>query len=82
LELAKLPRDEVLRYEAGARAVVVNDCLHFSITTMTTAGYGNISPQAWYTKLAADCQLLAGVFLFGVGLAHTFGKVSGKDDAD
>jgi hypothetical protein len=40
---------------------------------MTTVGYGNISPNTWYAKLATDTEALTGTVLlvvaFGMLLA-------------
>lgn len=37
------------------------DCFHFAIETLSTVGYGDIVPVAWYAKLAVDVEILMGL---------------------
>jgi hypothetical protein len=39
----------------------VIDCIHFSIATLSTVGYGDIYPTAWYAKLVVDIEILMGL---------------------
>lgn len=41
--------------------LVVVDCLHFSIETLSTVGYGDIVPLTWFAKMAVDIQVLMGL---------------------
>jgi amino acid transporter len=56
---------------------VLLDCLHLSISTMTTLGLGDITPKSWDSKLATDIQVLSGqallVVALGMFLAGRFG---------
>jgi len=53
--------------------------LYFSATTMTTVGYGDISPHSWYAcVLVIGEQLVSFVFttvLFGMGMVHFSSKM-------
>jgi hypothetical protein len=57
-----------IKFRPEARLSLILDCLHLSIITMTTVGYGDISPALWYSKLAVDIQALTGIMLFVVAL--------------
>ena len=53
------------------------DCLHFSTATITTLGYGDIAPRTVYAKLAADAEVLSGVFIVAVSLGTYFNRSNG-----
>ncbi|HEX8652861.1 MAG TPA: potassium channel family protein [Pyrinomonadaceae bacterium] len=36
------------------------DCLHFTVTTLSTVGYVDVYPTTWYSKLAVDMEILPG----------------------
>ena len=48
-------------FQAQNRLAVWFDCLHFSTVTIATLGYGDIIPTKWYSKLAADLEVLMGI---------------------
>lgn len=74
ISVARKPIEQVVRFKPEARCPVFLECLHFSIITMTTVGYGDIIPNVWFAKLFADIQALSGVMLFGVALGMLFGN--------
>jgi hypothetical protein len=39
------------------------DCLHFSVATLSTVGFGDMYPTTWYSKLAVDVEILMGLGL-------------------
>eukprot|EP01095_Lingulamoeba_sp_RSL-Kostka_P017660 TRINITY_DN9329_c0_g1_i2.p1 TRINITY_DN9329_c0_g1~~TRINITY_DN9329_c0_g1_i2.p1 ORF type:complete len:271 (-),score=45.65 TRINITY_DN9329_c0_g1_i2:56-868(-) len=57
-----------------------NNFLYFSIVTMTTVGFGDLSPNLWYTKLLVMLQMLISivytVVIFSKGLESLAGKIS------
>jgi Ion channel len=73
LKRAKMDFDEVVVFVPESRAGVLLDCLHFSIVTSATVGYGDISPNTWYTKLTADFQIVQSVVLVVLVLGMLFG---------
>jgi Ion channel len=62
---------DVVKFIPPARLAVFYDCVHLSITTITTVGLGDIIPTTWYSKMAVDAEILAGVSLavLALGLA-------------
>lgn len=53
------------------RLPVIVDCFYFSVITMATLGYGDITPVSMLAKLTVSVQVLVGVFLtvVAIGLA-------------
>ncbi|MFW8591045.1 potassium channel family protein [Glaciecola sp. 2405UD65-10] len=43
-----------------------SDALYFSVVTITTLGYGDISPTSNFTKLMVSVQTIYGIFTFGL----------------
>ena len=74
LETARQPTDEVICFIPGARMHVLGNCLYYSATTITTLGYGDISPTAWYTRAASVCEVLTGILVIGVALTMGLSK--------
>lgn len=69
-ELAKNKRKSPARMNRGTNcAGLWLECLHFSIVTAATVGYGDIVPQTLMAKMVADCQIISStamlVFSFG-----------------
>jgi Ion channel len=61
--------EDVVRFKPNAVPWVLLDCLHLSIMTIATVGYGNVAPNAWYAKLATNAEALTGTALLVVALA-------------
>jgi hypothetical protein len=66
------PYEEVVRFRSSAVLEVTLDCLHLSVITITTVGYGNVAPSSWYAKLASNIEALTGTVLFVVALGMLF----------
>jgi hypothetical protein len=64
---------EMVRFLPEGRPWVFLDCLHFSIVTMSTVGYGDITPSGRYTKVAVDLQILSAVLLATVAFGLALG---------
>jgi hypothetical protein len=63
-----------LSFKPESRLWSFLDCLHFSIVTMTTTGYGDIYPNRWYSKIAADLQIVSGMTMLVFALGMLFGN--------
>jgi len=66
--------EEVAVFRPRALWDVLWDCQHLSVMTITTVGYGNISPNTWYAKLATNLEALTGTALLVVALALLLGS--------
>ncbi len=73
VEVIDRPARETYHYETDSRLGVLLDCFHFSVVTMTTVGYGDISPRVWYSRLAADIQIVSALLVFAVGMQLVLG---------
>jgi hypothetical protein len=67
------PFRDCMAFEGRNRIPVFIASLHFSIVTMTTLGYGDITPARTLSRLAADLQILSSITLFTLGLGMVFG---------
>lgn len=64
------PTREVLDARLVLRAAV--DSFHLSSITITTVGFGDIHPSAWYAKLLTDVEALCGVGIVVIGIGRHF----------
>lgn len=62
------------KYCPDARWEVFFDCLHYSIVTMATVGYGDMVPQSRAAKIMTDFEIIAGQILFLFALGIVLGK--------
>ena len=62
--------DLPLDYQPQNRLAVWLDCLHFSTVTIATLGYGDIIPTKWYSKLAADLEVLIGMVFVSLSIGR------------
>ncbi|AOX99216.1 potassium channel family protein [Jeongeupia sp. USM3] len=60
--------DKPLVFFTGALKTFL-DCLHFSIVTSATVGYGDIYPRDWLARILTDVHILSatGVAIIGFG---------------
>jgi hypothetical protein len=50
------------------------DCVHFSIATLSTVGFGDMYPTTWYSKLAVDVEILMGLGLTILTVGRHFSR--------
>ncbi|MBM3115657.1 potassium channel family protein [Jeongeupia naejangsanensis] len=73
--------DTPLAFFTGALKTFL-DCLHFSIVTSATVGYGDIYPRDWLARLLTDLHILSATGIAVVGFGRYFaghGKPSHDD---
>lgn len=69
----------LVRQDANAFSAVLNlgDALYFSVVSMTTTGYGDISPRSGWAKFLVCLQILFG-FLYNVLFFSIFAGLAGR----
>jgi hypothetical protein len=79
IDAARLPITEVVTFNDGAKPRVYFDCLYFSIITITSTGFGDITPVNTVGKMFASLESIMGVLLVAIGIAVALGGLgSGK----
>ena len=58
--------------------LAIVDCLHLSVETLSTVGYGDIVPTTWFAKLAIDVEILLGLGITVVVAGRHFALRSGS----
>jgi voltage-gated potassium channel Kch len=49
------------------------DALYFSAVTITTVGYGDLSPEVWFGKLLVILEIFVGLILVVVAFQRVLG---------
>ncbi len=65
-----------IEYQSQNVTDVYTDCLYFSVICIATVGFGDISPNLWYTKLFASLEVFIGmsIFIFAIGMLFSTWK--------
>ncbi len=71
---AKGSSEDAVKFQSSSKPAVMGNLLYFTVVTMTTLGYGDITPTAWYTKMFAALQVLSGYTLFYIALTMVIGN--------
>jgi hypothetical protein len=79
IQLAHNHEEQRPRMDRDAALGVWIDCLHFSIVTAATVGYGDIVPVSSFTKLITDSQILASMAIIVFGFTFVMSERF-KDD--
>ena len=75
------PLDNVIQFIPAARLAIFGDCLHLSVITMTTVGYGDITPRQLGPRFATDAEAVCNTLLLIFGLGMIFGRWHTTSDA-
>lgn len=67
-------RNHIVRFLPEERAAVFFQCLHLSIATITSTGYGDITPARPISRFFTDIEMLSGTSLLVVALGIVFSK--------
>jgi hypothetical protein len=68
---------ETVRFLPESRYSIFGDCLHLSVITMTTVGYGDVWPRSLAARIAADIEALCYTILLIFAVGMIFGNVRG-----
>ena len=70
------------RIEGAIRAISFPESLYFSLTTLSTVGYGDIAPASNAVRLIAGGEIVCGILLllFGFNEIFSFAHRRGSDD--
>lgn len=63
-------RGPSLQWDQFLAAVL--DCVHFSVVTLSTVGYGDGYPVLWYSKLVVDIEILLGLGITVLAVGRHF----------
>jgi Ion channel len=78
--IALRPLDQVVQFVPEASFAIFGDCLHLSVTTMTTVGYGDIVPRSLGARFATDSEAVCNTLLLIFGLGLIFGRRRGPEE--
>lgn len=74
LERASGSVDDIVQFRSEELGSVFLHCLHLSIVTITSLGYGAISPAAWYSRIATDTLVVTGTLILVVALGLSLAR--------
>jgi voltage-gated potassium channel Kch len=60
------------RLESVVRAISFPESLYFSLTTLSTVGYGDIAPASSAVRLVAGAEIVCGILLLLFGFNEIF----------
>ena len=73
-----LPGQPNFRIEGVARALTFPESLYFSLTTLSTVGYGDISPASNLVRLVTGLEIVCGILLLLFGFNEIFSFTHGQ----
>lgn len=59
--------------------ILYADMIYFGFVTITTLGYGDISPQTWYAKILVVLHVAAGLYLLAISANRHFVNTANRD---
>ncbi len=64
----EIPWNFLIKFQRQKCGSIFCDCIYFSVITIATLGYGDISPNLWYVKLASIVEVICGfaIFVFAI----------------
>jgi hypothetical protein len=65
-------------FNAASSTITRSDLIHFSFTTLTTIGYGDISPASKFARVLANLEGMVGVLYPAVFISRLVGLQGGR----
>jgi len=75
----RLAAEPIFLIEGARGAISFSDSLYFSLITMSTVGYGDITPAGEAVRVVAAIEVLLGILLFLFGFAEIMRYVREAD---
>jgi hypothetical protein len=74
-------QNHIVRFLPEARLAVFLQCFHLSVATITSTGYGDITPARPLARLFTDIEMLSGTSLLVVALGIVFSNFWERHDS-
>jgi hypothetical protein len=72
--LAAKTQADAVRFLPGERWSIFGDCLHLSVITIATLGYGDLTPRRPGARVATDLEAVCGQLIVVLALGMLFGN--------
>ena len=73
-------KEQQFAFGGEAYNITFSDCLYFSLVTLSTLGYGDVSPIGPLVRVVVGLQIIAGVLLLLFGFSELMRYTHSKDD--
>lgn len=64
----------VIEYLKENEEEVYGDCLYYSVICIATVGFGDISPNLWYSKFFTVIEIMCGMSIFAFAIGFMFSR--------
>jgi len=82
VEASRFPLTDVVSFNHQAKFPVFLDCLYFSSVTITSTGFGDITPSSRFSKILVMIESVSGVVLVAIGITIALGgRAAGASSA-
>lgn len=75
-EAVKYPQSQVIKYLPNNKLPMYFNCFYFSVSTITSVGYGDITPNSNIAKFLVCMEAIFGQLLLALGIASAYSGIS------
>ena len=75
-EAVKYPQSQVIRYLPNNKFPMYFNCFYFSVSTITSVGYGDITPTSTIARFLVCMEAVFGQLLLALGIASAYSGIS------
>jgi len=79
---AGFPVKDIVLFDQTAKLSIFLDCFYFSAVTITSTGFGDITPVSRFTKIIVSLESISGVLLVAIGITIALGGLGKSPDKD